>query len=359
MSANPPQLRPMSVGDILDQAIRIYRRNFVPLVIIVAIVSLPYVALQLAITLLTNPFTLGFSQTSQSFDPDAINTGTLLAGQLLSLGLALAYGVALVFQSGALTAFVSEKFLGRAISVREAYGRAFRRWLALLIAVVLLSIIFGVVLSAMCGLWLVPLMGISALGAGLDSGSSAAFGVVTLMLCCLVGPALAVAIFLGVRWSFFVQAIVLEDYNSSGGLGRSWKLVKGSFWRAFFVIAALALLVFVLNLGLYLLALTLAALTQSPIALVILSSVSMQLINIIFTPLQFAALTILYYDLRIRKEGFDLQMQMQQLPQAAPLPMSAPPEPQVPPAPPATNAPSLDLPPLYSRDDYPPRQDAS
>ncbi|MDL1897907.1 hypothetical protein FBQ82_16755 [Anaerolineae bacterium CFX7] len=97
MSANPPQLRPMSVGDILDQAIRIYRRNFVPLVIIVAIVSLPYVALQLAITLLTNPFPLGFSQTPQSFDPDAINTGTLLAGQLLSLGLALAYGVALVF----------------------------------------------------------------------------------------------------------------------------------------------------------------------------------------------------------------------------------------------------------------------
>jgi len=359
MSANPPQLRPMSVGDILDQAIRIYRRNFVPLVIIVAIISLPYVALQLAITLLTNPFTLGFSQTSQSFDPDAINTGMLLAGQLLSLGLALAYGVAVVFQCGALTAFVSEKFLGRAISVREAYGRAFRRWLALLIAVVLLSLIFGAVISAMCGLWLVPVMGISALGAGLDNSSSAAFGVVTLMLCCLVGPALAVAIFLGVRWGFFVQAIVLEDYNSSGGLGRSWKLVKGSFWRAFFVIAALALLVFVLNLGLYLLTLTLAALIQSSTALDILSSVSRQLINIIFTPLQFAALTILYYDLRIRKEGFDLQMQMQQLPQAAPLPMSAPTAPQVPPAPPATNAPPLDLPPLYSRDEYPPRQDAS
>jgi len=125
------------------------------------------------------------------------------------------------------------------------------------------------------------------------------------------------------------------------------------------VIAALALLVFVLNLGLYLLTLTLAALIQSSTALDILSSVSRQLINIIFTPLQFAALTILYYDLRIRKEGFDLQMQMQQLPQAAPLPMSAPTAPQVPPAPPATNAPPLDLPPLYSRDEYPPRQDAS
>ncbi len=347
----------MGVGDILDQAIRIYRRNFVPLVTIVAVVSLPYAALQIVLTLLTNPFAFSSSQTPSSFNPDALNTGVLLAGQFLSVGLALIYIFAAVFQSGALTAFVSEKFLGRAISVREAYGRAFHRWLALLMATVLLFIIFGAVFGALCSLWLVPLLGITTLGSGLDSNSSAAFGMLTLALCCLIGPALVVAIYLGVRWTFFIQTIVLENYNSTGGLGRSWKLVKGSFWRAFFVIAALAALVAVLNLGLYLLSLMLAIVLQSPFLLVILNGVSLQLINIILTPLQFAALTILYYDLRIRHEGFDLQMQMQQLPQAPATPASV--EPPAPSASAASAAPTLDLPPLYSRDDYTPKADGS
>lgn len=35
------------------------------------------------------------------------------------------------------------------------------------------------------------------------------------------------------------------------------------------------------------------------------------LVAILITPIQFAVMTILYYDLRIRKEGFDLQLAMQ------------------------------------------------
>lgn len=352
MAANTPQLRPMSVGDILDRAIRIYRQNFVPLVIIVAIVSLPYTVIQLAITLLTNPFLLNFPN-PQSVTPDTSTLGLMIAGQLLAYALALAYAVAVVFQSGALTAFVSEKFLGRAITIRQAYGRAFSRWLALLIATFLLGIIFVAVFGVLCGLWMIPFLGFAALGSALDSSSSAALSAVSLMLCCLFLPALAVGIFLVVRWVFYVQAIVLENYNSTGGMGRSWKLGKGSFWRIFFLLAALTLLVLVLNVGFYLLAVFVSALLQSPMLIVVISSIALQLINIIITPLQFAALTVLYYDLRIRKEGFDLEWQMQQLPAASFAPTLAPTsEPQPPTAPSASTEPPLDLPPLYSRDEY-------
>lgn len=352
MATNAPQLRPMSVGDILDRAIRIYRQNFVPLVIIVAIVSLPYTILQLAITLLTNPFVLNLSN-PQSVTPDTFNTGLMIAGQLLAYVLVLAYSVAVVFQSGALTAFVSEKFLGRAITVRQAYGRAFSRWLALLIATFLLGVIFVAVFGVLCGLWMIPFLGFAAIGSGLDSASAAALSAASLALCCLFLPATVVGIYLVVRWLFYIQAIVLENYNSTGGMGRSWKLVKGSFWRVFFLLAALTLLVIVLNVGFYMLAIFVSALLQSPMLILVMSSISLQLINLIITPLQFAALTVLYYDLRIRKEGFDLEWQMQQLPEAPSAPTFTPTsEPQPPTAPPASIEPPLDLPPLYSRDDY-------
>ncbi|GIL15046.1 MAG: hypothetical protein BroJett039_02190 [Chloroflexota bacterium] len=355
MSADTPLLRPLSVGDILDHAIRIYRRNFAPLVLIVAIISLPYTAIQFVLTLLTNPFLFGVARNVSPIPSSELNTSLALAGQLVGLLLTLVYVFAAIFQSGALTAFVSEKFLGRAITVRQAYGRALQHWLALLIATVLLTFVFIALFGALCGLWVVPLLGIGALSSTLESESSAALGLFSLLFCCLLLPMLSIGVFFSVRWTLFVQAIVLENYNSTGGLGRSWKLGKGSFWRILFVLAALTLLVLGLNLGFYLLALTLATALQSPLLIAVFATVSLQLVNILVTPLQFSVLTILYYDLRVRKEGFDLQMQMQRLPDA-PLALGSAPAHETPTAPPqSSNASSLDLPSLYSRDDYLPK----
>jgi hypothetical protein len=181
-------------------------------------------------------------------------------------------------------------------------------------------------------------------------------GLFSLALCCLFIPAIAVGVFLDTRWVFFEQAIVLENYNSTGGLGRSWKLVKGTFWRVLGLVFVIALLVSLFSTGPILLIAMFSTLLLSPVLTLVLNSVTSSIIIIIMTPLQFAALTILYYDLRIRKEGFDLQMQMQELPEA-------PIHPQVPaqaqtPSPVETQTsqdPPLDLPSLYSRDEYPPK----
>lgn len=346
----------MSAGDILDQAIRIYRRNFVPLVSIVAIVSVPIAVLQVIATLISFPFSSFFPSGSTDFDPDSLNTTRLLLGQALLYLVALVAAVAAIFQSAALTALVSERFLGRPITVRQAYGRALRRWLALLIAVFLIGLVNAVVFGALFAVFFVPFLGFGLLGAESDSSASAVMGILSLVLCCLIFPALGVAIFLNTRWAFFIPAIVLENYNSTGGMGRSWRLVKGSFWRVALILFMLIILVYVFSLGPILLATFLALALASPALLAIVNSVATTLINIILSPLQFAALTILYYDLRIRKEGFDLQVQLQGLPDPAASPQTEParrepPAPAPSAAPPSDEAP-LDLPPLYSRDDY-------
>lgn len=346
MSANIPQLRPMSAGDILDQAIRIYRRNFVKLVTIVAIVTVPFALVQTLAAFIAYPLS------TSSFDADALDTGRVVFGQAITYLATFVAAIAAIFQNGALAAFVSEKFLGRDVTVRQAYGRALHRWLALLIAVFLIGLVNVVVFGTLFGVFLIPFIGIAALGSTSDSGASAVLGVISLMLCCLLVPALIVAIFLNTRWAFFIQAIVLENYNSTGGMGRSWKLVKGSFWRVFLLLFVIWLIIYLFSVGPVLLLTVGAALLASPVLIALGSAVANTLVSLIMTPLQFAALTVLYYDLRIRKEGFDLQLQMQQLPKAAPPSTPAPSEPTTLVVPPAPTEPPSDLPPLYSRDDH-------
>lgn len=346
MSADILQLRPMTAGDILDRAIRIYRRNFVPLVTIVAIVTLPFALVQVFAALISYP--LNPSQ----FDAGVFEPGRLLLGQGLQYLAAFAAAIAAIFQNAALAAFVSEKFLGRGISVRQAYRHALHRWLSLLIAIFLIGMVNVIVFGVLFGVFLVPLIGIASLGSGADSGASAVFGIMSLAFCCLLAPALVVAIFLNTRWAFFIQAIVLENFNSTGSMGRSWKLVKGSFWRVLFMLFVIALIINLFSVGPILLVTAAATLLASPVLIALASAVSGALVSLLFAPLQFAALTVLYYDLRIRKEGFDLELQMQDLSGAAPpaLPLTSAPQP--PSAPAAPGETQSDLPPLYSRDDY-------
>lgn len=358
----------MSAGDILDQAVRIYRGNFIPLVTIVAIVSVPFTLLQ-AIPQFLLYSSLGTLSPGGSITGDAFNTGTYLLAQGINVLATLLILIAAIFEQGALAAFISERFLGRPITVRQAYGRAFRRWLALLIASFLFGAAMFFLLLALFGVFIVPLIGVTALsvaGIGDSATTSTVAGLVTLLSCCLVIPAFLAALYLYTRWAFYEQAIVLENYNSTGGLGRSWKLVKGNFWRVLGMVMILILIVSLASLGPYLLILFGAALFSSPLLIVAVNAIASMAIVLLMTPLQSAVLTVLYYDLRIRKEGFDLQLQMQGLPEPPALNVPATPEPapvsrpapaeKVSPAPEATSQePPLDLPSLFSRDDYTPK----
>lgn len=316
MSSLVPQLKPMTAGDILDQAIRIYRHNFVPLVIIVAIISVPVILVQVLFIAFLFPF---------SFDPGSTPAFADDPGPLLGLGIftyaaSFLGGILVIFQNAALAWFVSERFLGRPATVRQAYGNAFRRWLSLLIAALLLALAIGGLFLILFGVGIVPLVAAGVLGGG-DTATSAIIGLVFLCLCFLFIPAGGAAIFLYTRWTFWTQAIVLENFNSTGGLGRSWKLTKGTFWRVLGFNLILYVLVAFFSAGpIYLLSFA-AIFLPSPAFAAIVQTLASSLVTLIMTPLQFAVLTVLFYDLKIRKEGFDLQFQMQDQAPASPPPL--------------------------------------
>jgi len=105
--------------------------------------------------------------------------------------------------------------------------------------------------------------------------------------------------------------VVLEPlYGAFDSFGRSWELTRGLRWKVFFL-GAIAFLI--LYLPIFALGVAVAAMRISdPQTSSILAVVS-ALVPMVLTPLLSCVFTLMYYDLRIRREGFDLQVLSQQL----------------------------------------------
>src|SRR5581483_4362559 len=113
------------------------------------------------------------------------------------------------------------------------------------------------------------------------------------------------------------QAIVIEGQGAFGGIARSWRLVGGAFWRTL----AIAVLMYVLT---YIIAGIPSAIVSFALQLLsgnsldavlrnqIIVSVIAQVGQIVVLPLQLVIFTMLYYDLRVRKEGYDIELLAQQ-----------------------------------------------
>ena len=107
------------------------------------------------------------------------------------------------------------------------------------------------------------------------------------------------------------EVVILEDLGSSfDAFARSWELTKGSR-RKIFSTAFVAIVMFALPTGVVS---TLQGLViaRYPV-LGQIASVLSALLPIVMTPLLACVFTLMYYDLRVRREAFDLQLLGQQL----------------------------------------------
>jgi hypothetical protein len=108
-------------------------------------------------------------------------------------------------------------------------------------------------------------------------------------------------------YAVVAQSVVLEDLRSGiDGLGRSWELTRGYKGKAF----VLGLVVFILILLPFVVA---GALTVFLPYWEVVLSVGGQLLQLIIYPVVSCTFTLLYYDLRVRKEGFDLDYLSRQI----------------------------------------------
>jgi len=285
MTALPNNLQPLSMSQLLDRAIRLYRKNFLIFVGIVAIAQIPSTAVSLIGLWLAPAPELAFNPTASITDlwlqiAESSGFGSnpwVWLGRLATLLL-------VQLATAAMTKAVAENYLGHKIGLFEAYQKIGRFGLTLLLAT-FIGIFFVIALA----IWWVV---VPCLGWFTGLGMIFFFGLVVLPL---VAP-----------------IVVLERRSALEALQRAWDLGRRRFWWLIgfmilmgifgqLVVTGPAILsVFIVNsvVGSGIDATT-ATLVQEVIGL---------LLNLIYLPLQLTCVTLLYFDVRVRTEGFDLAL---------------------------------------------------
>ena len=301
-------LRPMNLGEILDRTFAIYRKKFL---LFVGIAALP-AAVMLAIHMVD----IGWVHTDRLIGAvDATQGGKIALSWLVAYGYYHISGfVALLF----LPAFVrlaSCEVFGESTTIVASFRFALARWrrylwLAFLkwIAVLILpeALAFGV------------FFGIGTLEDKLGlMGDPSPLAIVTLLLPIPVGIYLFFRA--GVCLSLAFPAAALEEMSAWKALRRSWKLTRGSRWRIFvawIMVIACAMVLEILAAFLIWWIATLiyagrnyAGFNRQVYAVVAHSFYAA--ITAVIGPLYPIAITLFYYDQRVRKEGYDVEMMME------------------------------------------------
>lgn len=295
------ELRPLSIGETLDVSIKVYLRHAGSLFRIVATIVVPLAVLGALVnmSLLEDPSLLRPTLSPAQPRPGELfpgGAGWLAATMVLAVVQAFAYvlAVAACFKA------VGEGYLGGRPEWLDSLRFAGRRIGSLLLAA------FMFLGALFITLLMVAIVGsILAIPFTLAGPVGAVAAVVVIVLIAVPGVG-----WLATYWSVFIPALLAEDAGSAGSLGRSWSLVKGRFWATFATLLVgllLATLVQVLAGG-ALIALLFTDAGQSVILAATLNALATTVGSIVTVPLVASLVAIVYFDLRVRKEGLDLRL---------------------------------------------------
>jgi len=292
------ELRPRLATEIVDAAFQLYRRHFADLVSLSALAFGPFAVLQLVL--------LG----GAPVDPTA---GQAVGGSVL---LIFGWVVGSLLEA-AVVVGVSNSYLHGAPNVPDALRRTRARFGSVVFAVAAkwLLITIGLVAAVMVAALAAAIVVAGASGAG--SVGAAALGVVLMFVMFLLSVPVGLYFFA----SFFAvpATVMLEGLGVRAGLRRSRELSQGQKLR---IIAALGIPM-LLFLVFRMVVAVIAAWLPGPALIAFLID---QAAMIVAYPVMAVIATLLYYDTRIRKEGFDVEVMAAELePPAEPSPIASPP----------------------------------
>jgi len=259
METTQPRFEALTIGGVLDRMFRIYGSHFALLLGIVAVSYVPLYAVQIIL------HAIGL----QMGGPD----GALVIAVANLVVLLLMALVAYPLTEGAATFAVSELYLGRTMTIGQAYRNARRRWGTIINAQITvgLRVFIGMLL------FLVP-------------------GIIWMLM-----------------YSLTIPVVVLEGGKATDSMRRSQELTVGQRRKILNVLFLVGAITWVVGLGV---GMGGAMLLPGETSLgVLLQEVLGSLVQLLVAPLGTIVPILLYYDCRIRKEGFDLEMLSQALAQ--------------------------------------------
>jgi len=267
MAVEPFRFRPLTVADLLDESFRVYRANFPVLAAIAVATYLP----QLAILLASGTQDIYTAALQAMLHPTApTDTGTIpgynpLRSLISLLNYPVQLGVA-PFEYGAPILAATWTLLGYRVTLESAIRGLLRYfWQTVLVLLLYLAASFT-------------------------------------FLC------FPVAFWLFTRLAFVLPSLYAEQAGVGRALERSWELTRGSFWRTLWLFLVMGVMLYVLSFVLTPVFVgTAAVIPELPLWLrVSLGLAFVGISSAIIYPLFAIGVTLMYFDLRVRREAFDL-----------------------------------------------------
>ncbi len=309
-------LRPLGVSELLDGAFTSIRRNPRATLGIAAILLTfsGIITTALTVALAHSLGSLTLPAAGQQLTQRQLNN---LMSALVDVFLPVA-GVSLLLSflvdlvlTGLLTVVIGRSVLGHKISAGEAWRIARPRLPALLGATLL---VLCVILAPWLALAVVLVLLAVAHAAGAGIALIAVAGVIT---------AICLSIWFAIMLRMAAPMVVLEREPAGRALSRSWRLVRGSFWRVFGVTVLATVIVFVTTAvleipfgliagiagggGLFTAGAVLSG--GGSVAGLIISGIGGIVAGAVARPISAGVAVLLYVDLRMRREGLDLALQ--------------------------------------------------
>ena len=273
-------LQPMGFTDILDTIFSLYRNHFRLILSICTV----YFILVLGVNLFLDISTLSF---------ESSGGGTIII--VLRPAADWITNIVGLLPIGAVLFAGAQIYLGREITAGAAFRQVVHRFVSYLGSFLLWMLVFG-------------LLAITVIG-------------------------IPFAIYFATRWGFYSQTVLIEGTSATNALRRSGELVKGTWWRIFGMMLAIFLLSFMIQTILQFSLLFVFGFTQAIsgeeglvemfrqmfapeltaweglVPYVIQSCINF-VVTSLMLPLTPIGITLLYFDQRIRKEGFDIEMRV-------------------------------------------------
>lgn len=291
-------LRPMGTSELLDRTFALYRQNFWLFVGIAALAP----AIQTAAGLVMAAF--GSATAPAQPTASSLFGASAVAGLFITLFVMM---IGFVITQAATIRAVSAVHLGRPVTIREAYASLRGRYGRIFGVFLLVSLyVFGVSLVLILVAVLVAALGIAG-GSAAGTGGLIAGGLFALAVA-VAAAFLAVAFF--VRYSLAVQACVVEQTGVRESLKRSAFLSKGSRKRILTVYTLFAVLSWIIGGGLGIFTLALDRGMGLHVLATIFGYAAGFVAGSLTGPLVTIGISLVYYDERVRKEAFDLQLMM-------------------------------------------------
>lgn len=305
-------LEPMSTGDVIDRAVRLYRRNFTPLVAIVAVPTFIGYVVSLM-------FWYGYTSllTGASGSRAVSVTGIWMLA-LGGLGYPVWMFAMLVTVSGLCRVVGDHLMLNEPITFRKCFAAARRRLGAItLMGFLLLAMVFVAYIAVAIVLFILMMaigLIVGAIAAsGLPQWISTVMLVITVIV--VVAAVLLLVCVVAARLVFLPQVVMIEGEPAGNALGRAIRLGKGNWYRvaaisaftyfvSFSLLSALTLPVIA---GLYLAGVLTAEVFVSPGWSIVYTSFR-DISGLLCLPIWIVSFTLLYFDSRVRQEAYDVDL---------------------------------------------------